>query len=208
MAVLDHIARIEIDDAVGHNEQTTLATLATGLSVLARTVGDLEQPLIRAEQERGTRVFFQGFGLLDPAQEQLLSCIFHWFGMSVCNYARLVGYLSGLSAGVYTREQASDPAFHGVVRRHCTNYVDSIPELQNIKIWRNKVYAHFAITDPRPDDNPAMLDLTVMSPVTYVHSRLRAGGMILTINNHDAELPHWSVTEAFECLAPRFWPSV
>jgi hypothetical protein len=207
MATIDHIARIDVDESLGHNEITTLACLATGLAVLAQNVRNLEEPLIRNEQEQGKKVFSYGFGLLEPTQEQILSCMFHWFGTSLCNYARLVGYLSGLSSGVYTREQVSDPDFHDVVRRHSTAYVDSILELQSIKVWRNKVFAHFAITDPRKDDNAAILDTSVMSPISYFDSRLRVGGMTISINGEKAVLPHWSATETFEALVPRFWPT-
>lgn len=206
MLVIDHLAQLDVDEATGVNELTTLGSLATGLSTLAQQVLLLEEPLVRDEQERRKKIFFFGFGLLTPEQEQLLPCLFHWFGTSICNYARLVGFLSGLASGVYTREQVSDPKFHAVVRKHCADYVNSVPELEPIKIWRNKVFAHFAIADPRKDDNAALLDASVMSPISYFNSRLRVGGIINTNNGAEAELPHWSVTEAYEALTPRYWP--
>lgn len=206
MLLIDHLTRIDVDEATSVNELTTLDSLATGLSVLAQQVRLIEEPLMRYEQERHKKVFFVGFGLLTSEQEKLVPCLFHWFGTSICNYARLVGFLSGLTSGVYTREQASDPKFHAVVRKHCADYVDSVPELEPIKIWRNKVFAHFAIADPRKDDNAALLDASVMSPISYFDSRLRVGGMASSSSGAEAELPHWSVTEAHETLIPRYWP--
>ncbi|NJM44229.1 MAG: hypothetical protein HC858_10130 [Brachymonas sp.] len=206
MPMIDHIARVEVDEATGLNELTTLASLAIGLNVLAQQVHLLEEPLILDEQERRKKVTFFGFGLLHPDQERLIPCLFHWFGTSVCNYARLVGFLSGLTSGAYTRQQAQDPKFYSLVRKHCSDYVDSVPELEPIKVWRNKVFAHFAITDPRKDDNAALLDASVMSPIAYFDSRLRVGGMTISLNGSGADLPHWSVTESYEALCSRYWP--
>lgn len=206
MPLIDHVARIDVDEASGLNELTTLDSLSAGLYVLAQQVHLLEEPLIRDEQDLRKKPMFFGFGLLHPEQERLLPCLFHWFGTSVCNYARLVGFLSGLMSGAYTREQALDPKFNAVVRKHCSDYVDSVPELEPIKVWRNKVFAHFAITDPRKDDNAALLDASVMSPISYFNSRLRVGGMVSCSNGAEAEFPHWSVTESYEALSLRYWP--
>ena len=207
MPLIDHIEGIEVDESIGHNELTTLSFLSTGLAMLAHQVDLMETPVREDERARRKSIEFFGFGLLPPEQESLLPCLFHWYGTSVCNYARLVGFLSGLASGAYSRDQVSNPSFHAKVREHCSAYVDSVPELQPIKVWRNKVFAHFAITDPRKDDNPAMLDASAMSPLSYFGNRLRVGGVTIGSSGGQVELPQWSVTEAHEALAPRFWPS-
>lgn len=196
---------IDVDESIGLNELTTLHCLGVGLSALAQQVRLVEAPLIQQENERRKKIFFYGFGLLSPAEEFIVPCYFHWFGASVCNYARLVGYLSGLANGSYTREQSYDPGYHSIVRQHCSDYVDSIPELRPIKVWRNKVFAHFAITDPRSNDSAALLDASIMSPITYMDSRLRVGGTISGSYGAEVEMPKWSVTESYEALASRFW---
>ncbi len=206
MPVIYYVSGVRIDDALGLNELTTLSCLSSGLSALRQQVSLAEAPIIKHEEENQKRVFFFGFGLLSQEQEELVPCYFHWFGTSVCNYARLVGFLSGLAQGVFTREQAADPAFHAKVRTHCSNYVDSIPELAPIKVWRNKVFAHFAATDPRPGDNAALLDTSVMSPITFMNGRLRVGGLIQGSSGAEADLPNWSVTESYEALSRRYWP--
>jgi hypothetical protein len=195
------------DETEGLNELVTLECLRAGLATLSWQVGQIEAPIIADEVNRRKRITFYGFGMFDQDTERLLPCLFRWFGVSICNYARLTGFLSGLSSQAYTREQAADPSYHGIVRQHCSTYVDSVSELDSIKIWRNKVFAHFAITDPRKDDNPALLDASVMSPIVFSDSRLRVGGMIITQNEHESSLPAWSVTEAFESLSARYWPN-
>lgn len=77
MPLVDHVARIEVDEATGLNELTTLDSLATGLYALAQQVHLLEEPLIRDEQERRKKVTSFGFGFLHPDQERLVPCLFH-----------------------------------------------------------------------------------------------------------------------------------
>lgn len=211
---IDYVQALDVDEQDAVNEIGTLTCLASGLAVLAHQVAVLEAPIQAYEQAHRKRVRFTGFDvelpdgtILPSGSEQLLPCYFHWFGTSVCNLARLVGFLSGVASGAYERKATEDREQWQVIARHCGTYVDSIPELTTIKLWRNKVFAHFAITDPRKNDNPGLLDVSAMSPVTYIDGRFRVGGMFHHIRGADVDMPQWSVTEAFEQLAPRFWPS-
>jgi len=208
MPVVDHIDGYDVPESEGVNELITLDCLATGLATLAEQVRILEAPMQTYEQQNRKRVTFYGFGLdLPPGAEQLLPCYFHWFGTSVCNYARLVGFLGGITSGVFTRASSADPKNHELIRNHCNAYVESIVELAPIKMWRNKVFAHFALTAPQSNDNAALLDASVMSPISYFDGRFRVGGMVSASSGAGVEMPHWSVTEAFAQLAPRFWPN-
>jgi len=72
------------------------------------------------------------------------------------------------------------------------------------------VFGHFAITDPRQEDNIATLDMSVIFPVTFENGFYVVGGLTLmkgnTSGSHTSQLPHWSLTNVFETLTPRFWP--
>ena len=208
MPIIDYVAGYEISELDGINELATLNCLATGLEKLVQEVRVLEQPIQIYERNNRKKNFFFGSGFNLPiGAEQLLPCYFHWFGTSVCNYARLTGFLSGIATGVFSRNASLDTANYGLIKKHCDSYVDSISELEPIKVWRNKVFAHFAMTDPRPKDNAALLDASVMSPIGYFDGRFRVGGMVIGSSGADVEMPPWSVTESFELLASRFWPN-
>lgn len=204
--VVDYLSGLSVLESDGVNELITLSCLSTGLATLAQQVKLLEQPIQDDEKERRKRITFYGFGFLPQETEELLPCYFHWFGTSLCNYARLVGFLSGVSSGAFSRSATEDPKNFRIIKEYCDTYIDSIPELIPIKIWRNKVFAHFAITNPRSSDNAALLDSSVMSPISYFDGRFRVGGMVTASRGAEAELPHWSVTESYELLSPRFWP--
>ena len=77
---------------------------------------------------------------LKGVPQGLIACSFHWYATSACNLVRLVGWLG--------QEQNSKKA---------DAYVGRV--IPNVRIWRNKVAAHFAITirgkrTPQPSSNP------------------------------------------------------
>jgi hypothetical protein len=215
MTTIDHVVPINVPDLVGTNELITLRSLAAGLFMLERHVAALEHRMNESDRAQNTRTRLWGFGgfpLADGSEVsehdvQLLNCFFHWFGMSLCNYVRLVGYLGGLEAGVFAREALADPSKFELVKAHCDGYVDSIPELNAVALWRNKAYAHFAITAPRKDDTVALLDLTVMSPIGYSDGRFCVGMMGIGSGGSLASLPPWSVSAVFHALKSRYWPA-
>ncbi len=97
------------------------------------------------------------------------------------------------------------------VKKAIDDYVIGIAELDRVRVWRNKVFAHFAITDPFKDDNIATLDMSVIFPVSF-EGRYVVGGMTMLRSNsggsYKSELPRWSLTEVFESLEPHFWPGL
>jgi hypothetical protein len=139
----------------------------------------------------------------------LLPCFFHWFGNSICNYARLVGLIVAKEQGEITEEDLQFEPEREKIRIACNNYIKSIPELEEVLKWRNKVSAHFALTDPRKEDNIATLEASIIYPVGFENGRYRTATMTFSRGdnevNYDSEIPKWSLTEIFEILENRFW---
>lgn len=207
---VDAIEPVEVDSEDSFNERRTIETLSVGLRKIANDLTSREVQLRRQTAERKIMTFG-----VDPDGSRenlhLSACLFHWFGVSVCNMARLVGFLRGLSTGDFTRSDLADSSKSRSVRESVDDYISRVTELSSVVVWRNKVGAHFAITDPRKDDNPATLDMSVVFPVTFYDTRYYVGQMVLTRGSqtgaHTSALPSWSVTEVFESLIPRYWPS-
>jgi hypothetical protein len=158
---------------------------------------------------------FTQFGATSNEEQvdlNLIACFFHWFGVSVINYARLVGFIRGLELNQFTRDDLKNSQKSKDISKQVKTYVESVPELASVLIWRNKVAGHFAITDPRPDDNIATLNMSVTFPVTLSNGKYLVGDMSMMMTNasgiHASALPTWSVTEVYESLIPRFWPNV
>ncbi len=209
---LDAVACVTIDTAEHFNECRTLQMLSTGLM---RIADDLRRRESAWEQATGGKVQFHVYGLdIDGTKGNLdlIACLFHWFGVSLVNYARLVGFIRALSNQDFTRSDLCDPARFKNITSIVDSYVKAVSELDAVLKWRNKVGAHFAITAPYNNDNVATLDMSVMFPVTFAKGRYRVGELSLTRSNssgsHTSEIPCWSVTEVFESLLPRYWPHV
>jgi hypothetical protein len=209
---LDVVVGLSVDEDEYFNECRTLQMLSTGLTVIADTLKRREAAW---EQQTAGKVKFHIYGLdIDGTKGNidLIGCFFHWFGVSVCNFARLVGFIRGLTAADFTRADLGDPTRFEKVGRSVKSYVANVSELSEVLLWRNKVGAHFAVTAPDRSDNVSTLDMSVMFPVTFTDGRYRVGELKLTrtvaSETHTSAIPNWSVTEVFERLIPRYWPHI
>jgi hypothetical protein len=208
---IDHVANLDIQPNDHFNELRTLQTLTRGLHQLYRMVKFRE---LEFERRCGpNRITMTSFGIdFDGTRDRLdiIACFFHWFGVSVCNFTRLVGFIHGLEHKLFTRADLEAKASFKTIKTAVDGYGNSVTELEKVLVWRNKVGAHFAITDPYKDDNIATLDMSVIFPVTF-ENRYFVGGLTMGKGNptavHTSQLPCWSLTEVFESLVPRFWPN-
>jgi hypothetical protein len=120
----------------------------------------------------------------------LLSCAFQWYAVSACNYAQLVGWLATRNPDL------------------AKEYVKRV--MPRLLLYRNKVAAHFAIVDPRRD-NEADLAASVMTHIVYAQGRLCAAALTPVLSKGGSEIVasrdlSWSLTLAHERLTPRYWP--
>ena len=189
--ILDFIDKLELPENEVENHydaRMALARLGEGLFWIHSEVAKIEIGLRKEASKDNIQIAIAG-GMLEDKPFGLLSCAFQWYAVSACNYAKLVGWLA-------TRETDS-----------AKKYVKKVmPRLLN---YRNKVAAHFAITDPLRD-NEADLAASVMTHIIYVRGRLCAAALTPTVKNNDQEITvsrdiSWSLSLAHERLVPRFW---
>jgi hypothetical protein len=208
---LDFVEKLDVDPQKHFNEIRTLQQLSKGLMSLATGIRRREQRY-EALAKVANFSFFGGTSDQEVDDLNLVACIFHWFGVSAINYARLVGFIRGLELSLFVRDDLKDKTKFKHISKAVKAYVESVSELSSVLIWRNKVAGHFAITDPWHDDNIATLNMSVMFPVTMDNGFYNVGGTKLTIQNaagvHVSAMPMWSVTKVFESLLPRYWPNV
>jgi hypothetical protein len=141
----------------------------------------------------------------------MIALYFQWFGVTLSNYVRLVGFIRGLHRGEIKRADLRDKTTFKAIKSVVDDYVNSVSEISNVLVWRNKVGAHPAITYPHKDDNIATLDMSVMHPVSLSNARYHVGEFELVRQEgveHVSQFPQWSLTQIFESLIPRFWPEL
>jgi hypothetical protein len=206
MVVIDHIAGLTIDERDGINELITLSCLTSGLDHLNSQIAAYEGPIRDFESSNRKKVNFFGFGfeLLPEEAENLIPCLFHWYGVSVINYARLVGFAGGIGSGALSRDMLGEPKGKRKIKDYCSNYVENIEQLSAVRLWRNKVYAHIAATDPRGTDTAALLAMSTMSPISYFDHRFRTSNMTIMALGGEATMPSWSLTEVHLHVRQRY----
>ena len=150
--IIDSVTGLAIEDGAHFNEYRTLKMLYAGLSQIAF---QLQQRELKFNQQNNGAFNVFSFGRdPDGSNENLdlVACTFHWFGVSVVNFARLVGFISGLENNEFERRDLGDPEKCKSIKKSVDSYVNKVPELAAVLKWRNKVGAHLAITAPRNDD--------------------------------------------------------
>lgn len=199
--ILDHTDNLSTvldeKDPETYLEIMALNRLAEGMFWLYEKVLRLENRVKRAANRKKTpdgKVIYAGFLSDFVPKENLgfLSSAFHYYAVSACSYAQLAGWLS---------YKNTNDAKKYMVR-----------VLPRLSLFRNKVAAHFAKTDPRKSDTMADLTASVMTQIVYSQGYLMAGALTLERETSNlSELPSkdysWSLTLAREQLKERYWPN-
>jgi hypothetical protein len=209
---IDFLKNTSVDLSTGGNQVSTLLSLRAGIFDLYQKTKILEYFLQKTVGD-GCGMGTMGCGL-PTGSDELIPCYFHWFGTSLMNYVRLVGFLDGIVYKVFSRLDLENTNGCRTIKKHCDDYVDSLKELAPVKQWRNKIAAHFAITDPKitgaNPDNLALLELSTMYPIGYANGRFKVGliqyGAIDSAGNrHTGSIQPWSLTEIYEAISVRLF---
>ena len=193
MYVIDRINQLGIPSAevrgLHGNELGSLKTLAVGLTFLNSKIEKIEAEVIGRLPDNDESVKYGNAPLLDGLPMELVACACHWYSVSACNYVRLVGWLV---TGGDTAKAA--------------DYLKQI--LPEVYLWRNKVGAHFARSDPRKD-TLADLKMSVMFPISWQGDAFYAGAMTLTVGSQgnlssSSNDMRWSLTNTHRQLHERY----
>jgi hypothetical protein len=194
MITLDKVKGLILTDqqqAQFPNEILRLHQLAAGLAFLHEAVRSFES----AYQGQDRASFALGY---DPSRpgvpRELVLCMFHWYATSVCNLTRLIGLIAYEAGLAGFKDRVS-------IRHYCEEVCGPV------KLYRDKVGAHFARTSPRAEDNVADTIRSIIDDLTWISGRLWVGALKLhvgpTAPSHEYA---WSLTEFHERQAPRYSP--
>lgn len=133
----------------------------------------------------------------DPALKEipkdLLTCFFHWYAISACQYVRTIGTIA------YRLDNNNLKPIEYLSK--------VIPE---IKEFRDKVAAHFAWSTKNRNDNDAERIISILPPVTYSDGNWEVGSFVLNIrkdgkNSSSEKIAPWSITKEHIKLRKRYW---
>lgn len=199
--MLDYIENFGLSDTERkryHNELQSLNYLRLGLEYLYKQVKKIEMEVFNKLDANKVHFIYGNAPSLKGIPYELIACSFHWYAVSVCNYALLVGWL----------QHETTPN-----SKIAKDYRDSVLKDRGVVDWRNKVAGHFARADDYKRDSPAERMTSTFFPFAFYDDAFYASPMKLTVTQRgktssSASLKSWSLTKLHEELRRRYWPEV
>ena len=196
---LDHIDNIRVPGRPFNeaaNEYSALICLWHGLEFLYNQVSHSDQVVKqRLNSDGNVRAFVSGnHPAFDGISRTLLTCAYHWYAVSACQYVRTIGAIA-------YRNDESRPA--------PLEYVESV--IPEVLVFRDKVAAHFAWSTQHREDNDAERLASVMPQLTFVNDSFHVGAFTLYVRHGDKAsrsdtIKRWSICEIHNRLRERYWP--
>ena len=199
--IIDQTDKIVVSTESHHNSLSVLRSLDIGMFHLAeftrrREMGAFE----RFGKDKVT--LFTDFG---SSEELLLGCIFDWFSISLVSYMHTIQLMNLIETNDWGLEDLKRKPAQRKLRHACDVYDKTIAP--DVLEWRNKIAAHRAATDPR-SDSLALLTYSTFPTVGYRSPYYVVGHLRLTVEDGSSvAFPEWSLTQKYEELTPRYWPS-
>lgn len=196
--VLDHIEGITVPGKVFEepaNEFWQLLRLWQGMEFLYRPAKKLDGATApQSDPDKKFKMFASANALIDGLTSALLTCSFDWYSISATQYVRTVGAIA-------YRQNNSCPT--------PIEYVDQV--IPEIKIYRDKVAAHFAWGTQHKNDKPAERQISVIPNLSFSNDTWVISGLMLTKKTGDkisdsSALQPWSISKVHEQLRKRYWP--
>jgi hypothetical protein len=197
--MLDYVGKFDLPKSERPkylNELQSLNYLRVGLEYLYKNVKKIENKVLRGLDPNKIHHFVGNVPGLKGIPYELVACSFHWYAISVCNYALLVGWLQH-------ETNSKAPTAKG--------YRDSALPKEVIS-WRDKVAGHFARAGDDKRDSPAERMASTLFPFGFCGDAFYASPMKLKITrggkvSRSDSLKPWSLTKLHEELRKRYWPA-
>jgi len=197
--ILDHIDDIRIPGDVFRepsNEYWALICLKKGLEFLYQQAARLDAiTQLKLNPTDNMKVSaFGNFPGTEAIPKALLTCSFHWYAISACQYVRTVGAIA---------------CMHDSNRPIPIEYVQAV--IPEVLAFRNKVAAHFSWSTKHSQDNDAERLASIIPPLTFIDDSWNVGALEVAISKKgktltSAAVEPWSISKVHLKLARRYWP--
>jgi len=201
VSILDHIEKITVRGDVflePANEYWALICLRDGMEFLYHQARRCDQAAERQVNPTGN-LRFSGLGNLPEFKhvpKTLLTCAFHWYAISACQYVRTVGAIA----------YRDDPT-----RLLPQEYAESI--IPNVIAFRDKVAAHFAWSTYNKRDNDAERLMSILPALAFEDDSFYVGAWTASVRrggkvSDSGAIQPWSLCKVHETLRMRYWPDL
>lgn len=198
--ILDYIDDIVVPGAVFKspaNEYWALVCLRDGMEFLYRQAKHCDNA-INAKFNTHGEVKHLAYGNLPELQgvpKGLLTCSFHWYAISACNYVRTIGTIACQRDSKYPKSIV---------------YIKKV--IPQVLAFRNKVAAHFAWASKNNKDTDADRVVSILPPLVFINDSFHVGGLSVALKkagktSKSEAVEAWSICKVHEQLQKRYWPS-
>lgn len=201
VTTLDHIDNIIVPGnafAEPANEYWALVWLHQGMEFLYQQVRRCDEGARQQVNPHGNmRVVCSGNFLgLPQVPQGLLTCAFHWYAISACQYVRTVGAIARR---------------HDNTRPKPLDYTKKV--IPEVLTFRDKVAAHFAWCTTNQKDNPAERFSSIIPPLGFQDDSFHVGMLTVHLRqsgkaSNSTEIQPWSLSRVHERLCQRYWPEL
>jgi hypothetical protein len=178
------------------NEYWALVCFRQGMDFLYRQALRCDQVEQKAlNNDNRSWVFNWNHSTLDTVSQKLLTCSFHWYSISACQYVQTVGAIA----------RRQDPS-----RPLPKEYAETV--IPEVLLFRNKVSAHLAWSTQNRRDNDAERFASVMPPLCFNRDTFSVGDLTFSMtrsgqHSDSEEIKPWSLCKVHEALCQRYWPA-
>ncbi len=201
VTILDHIDNIAVPGNVfaePGNEYWALLWLWQGMEYLYCRVRQSDE-FVKQQVNPDGNVRFHCSGNLPELQQVpqgLLTCAYHWYAVSACQYVGTVGAIGH-------RQDNTRPGWRDYV-------MAVIPE---VFAFRNKVAAHFAWCVGDKRDNPAERLASILPSLIFADDCFQIAGYTVSLRqggkaSNSTTIRAWSLSRVHERLRKRYWPEL
>ena len=178
------------------NEYWALICLQHGMEFLYRQASHCDLAVKqRVNPNNDVNFFGSGnFPAFDCVPKTLLTCSFHWYAISACQYVKTVGAIA-------YRLDSNRPMPNEYAKR----------VIPSVSVFRDKVAAHFSWTTENRRDNDAERLASILPPLTFQNDSFHVGGWTVALRRGDKSsqsdaIKPWSLCKVHEELRKRYWP--
>ena len=197
--ILDHVDNISVLGDVfsePKNEFWALICLRHGLDFLYQQVSRIDK-ITQSRLNPEGKTKYVGYGNLPGTEDlpkPLLTCSFHWYAISACQYVRTVGAIA------YKQDNS---------RPIPPKYVEAV--IPEVLAFRDKVAAHLAWTSKHSQDNDAERLASIIPPLTFIVDSWYVGAMQIATSKSgkvttSESIKPWSIPNTHKEMAKRYWP--